>query len=447
MINQPHLLRFPHSAIDADPVVISGIGLATSLGRRRESVWQALQTGQSGIRRTRDSDQVGSLRLPCGMVDWLGPTQHRLKSISLSEITAAEALDDAGIDWSDVDRYRFCSSISTQFGDIGYLYSDPKARDQYPLPEAIPSWWNEFLPCSASCIVADQFGLYGPRLCHASACASGLVSTLAAARMIQSDQADFALCGAADMVHELMLASFHRMGVLADGQDPEAVCRPFDKLRGGFVMGEGAAMLVLEKRSQAERRGARVYAEIAGGACQNLAQHVTGLDGAVDGLSRIIHDLNCKAGWHRVGPQYINAHGTGTTQNDVAELQAIRMGLDHLADRVLVSSNKAVLGHLINAAGSVELAITALALRDGYAPPTMNLTDPECDGQIDCLPELGVPGELDRAMKLSLAFGGHIVGVALRRSSLTTIQREAKPLALDALIRPASSGRRMRLAA
>jgi 3-oxoacyl-(acyl-carrier-protein) synthase len=439
-MDEPIIYRFPvRGSSQADPVVISGIGLATSIGDSREAVWRAIQTGQSGIRRTTASDGVGQLRLPCGMVDWLKPSRHRLKSVTLSELVADEALRDAGIDWQKVDRQRFATSISTQFGDIGYLYQDPQLRDQFPAAAGQPQWWNEFMPCSASAIVANQFGLYGPRLCHATACASGLISTIVAARMIEDGAADFALCGAADMVHELMLASFHRMGVLADAEDASTACKPFDKDRNGFVMGEGAAMLVLERRSQAESRGATIYAELAGSASSCLAAHVTGLDGAAESLTHLIKQLTKKTRWEYLGPDYINAHGTGTTQNDISELVAIRGGLGQLADRVVVSSNKAVLGHLINAAGSVELAITAMALRDGYAPPTMNLAHQETQGDIDCLPGSGSKSTIDRAYKLSLAFGGHLVGLALCKSDQTELQRPSQPLVQGALVRSSDS--------
>ncbi|MFO0941246.1 MAG: hypothetical protein U0930_10800 [Pirellulales bacterium] len=193
------------------------------------------------------------------------------------------------------------------------------------------------------------------------------------------------------------------------------------------------------KRSHALARGAKVYAELASTAAFNLAQHVTGLDGAAESLSVLIQRLVSKAAWDYIGPDYINAHGTGTTQNDMSELTAIRLGLDSLADRVVVSSNKAVIGHLINAAGSVELAITALALRDGYAPPTMNLTNPEHQGNIDCLPKCGVKSELNRALKISLAFGGHVVGIALNKSSDARLQRSANPLDEGVLVRKTSS--------
>lgn len=428
----PTIYQFPSPAQEEpDPIVITGIGIGASLGASRETVWQAVQTGRSGVRMTTEQDPVGSLRLPTAMVDWLDPDPKNLKSIQLSRHVAGEALKDAGIDWSNVDRHRFACSISAQFGDIGYLYDPPESRDLSPSR----TWWNQLMPCTAVSEVANEFGLFGPRLCHTTACASGLVSTIAGARMLMSDQADFALCGAADAVTQLVITAFNRMGVLSKGPIPESACRPFDRTRSGFVMGEGAALLVLEKRSHAIQRGASIYAELAASQVLCQAHHVTGLDGEAETLNALIRQLVDKAGWAYRGPQYINAHGTGTEQNDHSELMAIREALGNLADNTVVSSNKAILGHLINAAGSLELALTALALRDGYAPATMHLTDPETTGNLDCLPGAGVQMELDRALKLSLAFGGHLVGLAIRRCPLADHQRPAEALHPQALLR------------
>lgn len=428
------ILRFPQRPpADEDPIVITGIGLAASVGASRESVWKAVQSGRSGIRRTQASDRVGPLELPCGMVDWLPRRVRSLKSVQLSEHIAAEALEDADIQWPTVDRERFACSISAQFGDIGYLFPERVASDA----SLGRSWWKEFLPCSASTLVAHKFNLRGPRLCHATACASGLVSTITAARMLQMDQADYALCGAADTVTELVFAAFHRMGVLSTGPEASSACRPFDVTRSGFVMGEGGAMLVLEKRSHAVARGARIYAELAASQMLCQAHHVTGLDGEAETLTRLIQDLVRKAGWDFKAPQYINAHGTGTEQNDITELKAIRAALGSEADNLVISSNKAILGHTINAAGSLELALTAMAIRDGFAPPTMHLEQPETVGNINCLAGYGRKLELDRALKLSLAFGGHLVGMALRRCPVEESQRVALPLASNARVQPA----------
>ena len=422
------VLPMPGLPNDDDPVVITGIGIGTSLGRGREKVWQGIQQGLSGVRMTTAEDGLGDIYLPCAMVDWLTPTKE-LKSIRMARLAAGEALTDASIDWSKIKRERFACSVAAQFGDISYLYPEG-----YPHTNA-ETWWAQFLPSTSSALIAREFELLGPRLCHSTACASGLVGVIAAMRTIQDGQADIALCGAGEAINNLYVAAFHRMGVLAQGPDPEAACRPFDQQRAGFVMGEGAACLVIEKRSHAIARGATVYAELAGSHLLCQAHHVTSLDDSEETLSELIRRLVSKAGWQEDGPQYVQAHGTGTQQNDRSELAAIRNALGNAADEVMVSSTKGVLGHLINAAGSVELAIAALAIRDGFAPPTMNLDSPDPIGNIDCLPLLGVQRPLDRVLKLSLAFGGHLTGLALNACQDQVARRNPLPLHPRALCR------------
>ena len=195
-------------------------------------------------------------------------------------------------------------------------------------------------------------------------------------------------------------------------------------------MGEGAAMFVLERLSHAQARGAPIYAEVAGGRLLATAHHMTGLDVESDALAYLISETLRVADLapHDIG--YINAHGTGTQQNDVAESRAIRRAMGSAADLLCVSATKSILGHLINAAGSVELAITALAMRDGFVPPTLNLTrpDPECD--LDCIPLVGRKNSFVCALKLSVAFGGALAAVALKRYG--EVNRGVQPAKLRA---------------
>jgi 3-oxoacyl-(acyl-carrier-protein) synthase len=264
-------------------------------------------------------------------------------------------------------------------------------------------------------MVARDYGLFGPRLSNSTACASGAIAVLKAWRAIRDQQCDLSLAGSSEAIHPLFAAGFYNMRVLADHDDPVQACRPFDANRRGFVMGEGAAMLVLERLSHARRRGAAIYAEVLGGRILTDAHHVTSLDEGSGTLAELIRGTLHTS---RLSPRdvtYVNAHGTGTRQNDVIETRGIRAAFGGAADALCVSANKPMLGHLVNASGSVELAITALALRDGFAPPTLNLThpDPECD--LDCLPLVGRVQPLEHALKLSIAFGGHLAAIALRR--------------------------------
>ena len=238
---------------------------------------------------------------------------------------------------------------------------------------------------------------------------------MCAVRAIRDHQCDIALAGSAEAIDPLFAAGFQKMRVLAEADDPSEACRPFDRHRSGFVMGEGAAMFVVERLSHALARNVPIYAEIAGGKMMADAHHMTGLDVESESLTRLITETLKRADLNPTDVGYVNAHGTGTPQNDVMETRGIRRALGSHADSVCVSALKSMLGHLVNASGSVELAITTLALRDGFVPPTLNLTDqdPECD--LDCVPLVGQPRRVQSALKLALAFGGHLVAVALNR--------------------------------
>lgn len=233
--------------------------------------------------------------------------------------------------------------------------------------------------------------------------------------MIQDGQCDIAIAGGADAIDPLFAAGFQKMKVLANDSDPKRACRPFDRNRNGFVLGEGAAMLIVERLGHALGRGARIYAEIASCAALAQAHHVTDLNTESEAISHLISYAIRKAGLRPEDIGYINAHGTGTIQNDLVEMRGIRDALGDAADDVSVSSTKSMLGHMVNAAGGVELAITVMAMRDGFAPPTVNLTDPDPELTFDCLPLVGRRNRFQHALKLSLAFGGHLVAVALRR--------------------------------
>jgi 3-oxoacyl-[acyl-carrier-protein] synthase II len=407
-MNRPPL-RFPSKE---DPIVITGIGMITSVGDRREEVWRAVRKGTSGVRRLEGLEGIPDGLLIGAPVDIQPEYPGQLKVTTLALRSAGEALDDAGIDLDRIDHDRFGCAISAHMGDtsgIGRLYGVGRCE------VGATDYWRQFLPNTACTTVANRYGLYGPRLCHSAACASGLIDILGAARAIEDHQCDLALAGSAEGFHPLFAAGFQKMRVLAYHDDPTQACRPFDISRNGFVMGEGAAMFVLERLSHAVDRGTPIYAQILGGRMLADAFHVTGMDAESSSLSYLISATLDKSGLVPGDVGYINAHGTGTQLNDVAETRGIRRALGAAANSICVSSTKSILGHLVNAAGSVELAITTLALRDGFAPPTMNLTDPDPDCDLDCIPLVGRANEFEHAMKVSIAFGGSMAAVALRR--------------------------------
>lgn len=392
----------------SEPVVITGVGLVTALGIGQDATWQAIREGRSGIRRW---DEAGG-DLCAATVDIDDELPGRLKAFSLCEQAAANALDDARIDWDRIDRERFGCSICGIMGDArGVAVQTGHARDDdgtYP-------WWKQWLPNTMCSLVANRYALGGPRLSHSTACASSLISFLTAVRAIRDGQCDIALAGGADAINPLFAAGFRKMRALAESGDPANACRPFDRERSGFVLGEGAGVLVIERLGHALRRGAKIYAEVTAGRMLAEAHHVTGLDAESDALTHLIRITLQSAELEPSDIGYINAHGTGTVQNDLAEMRAIRSAFGAAASNVCVSATKSLVGHCINASGTVELGVTALAMRDGFAPPTAHHRNPDPECTFDCVPLRGRTNRFQHALKLSVAFGGHLVAVALSR--------------------------------
>ncbi len=396
----------------SEPVVITGVGLIASVGDTREAVWKAVRHGQSGIKRQQRQTNIPVDDLCAATVDIPSPRPGRLKAITLTERAADEAVQDALIDWDTVDRERFGCSINGVMGDahgVG-IVNGHYAED----PERAP-WWEQFLPNSMCSLIGNRYRLHGPRLSHSTACASSLISILAAVRAIRDNQCDIALVGGGDAIDPLFVAGFKQMRALAESNDPATACKPYDRQRNGFVLGEGAAVMVVERLGHALRRGARIYAEISPGKMLAEAHHVTGLDADSDSLTKLIELTLEQAGLAPGDVGYVNAHGTGTQQNDLTEMRGIRKAFGADLNKTCVSATKSMLGHIVSGAGAVELAITALALRDGYAPPTINHTDPDPECHFDCVPQYGRVNRFQHALKLSVAFGGHLVATALSR--------------------------------
>jgi 3-oxoacyl-(acyl-carrier-protein) synthase len=244
-----------------------------------------------------------------------------------------------------------------------------------------------------------------------------LLAVLKASEYIRDGFCDAVLAGSADASLEpAVLAAFHRMGVLAKVvEDPAEACRPFDANRNGFLVGEGAAMFVVESLAHARRRGAPIYAEFLAGAALAEARDVTHLDPEAEVLGHLITSVLRGA---RLAPDelgYINLHGTATRQNDVYETRALKQALGRAAWHTPLSGTKSMIGHTLGAAGGIELAVCLLALRDGIIPPTINLHDPDPQCDLDYTPAVARRRQVDTAMKISLGFGGHLVGAALRR--------------------------------
>lgn len=395
-----------------DPVVITGIGLICANGFGREAVWEATRNGTTGIRHVTDDDNLPPPLKLAAPVDVPLEFPSQLKVIRLARFAAEEAIFDANVNLQDIDSDRFACAVSGHMSDV--YWWDPKSNST---DRFAGRYFNseQWLPNSACWDLATRFGLTGPRFAHSTACASGLIDVLTATDAIRSGKCDIALAGSSEAIDPVFAAGFSKMRVLADGSDPHASCMPFDVRRKGFVMGEGAGMFVIERLSHALARGAKVYCEILSGKMLAEAHHVTSLSDATEGIVRLIDDALRKADVGKQDVGYINAHGTGTEQNDLLESTGIRAAFGKHADDLCVSSLKSVLGHLVNASGTVELALSVLGMRDGYAPPTMALEqqDPACD--LDFVPRSMRASRFQCAMKLSLAFGGHLVAAVVRR--------------------------------
>ena len=258
----------------------------------------------------------------------------------------------------------------------------------------------------------------GACLSPVAACATGLVAAIQGSEMIARGDCEAAVVGAVDAsLSPFLLGAFRSMRALAsveEGEDASRVIRPWDRSRKGFLVGEGGALLVLEEAHRAEARGAKAYAELAGGALGSDAHHVTNLNPDPAGLAHLIERALAGAGVEKPSIDHINVHGTATRSNDPLECRAIRRVFGVLADGISCSANKPQIGHLLGAAGAVELAITCLAIRDGFVPPTLNLEDPDPECDLDATPGVGQSREISAAIKLSLGFGGHLAAAILR---------------------------------
>ncbi len=395
--------------LSPEPAVITGIGLVTPVGTDRESSWQAICEGRSGLRLVKLGDGMQVVGGPSSI-----PREDRPEWVlHITERVALEALQDARLDLNSFDHDRAGSVVGGSNIPSEHTLSTILANG----PDAAVSW-ETCLPFNPASYIGRQFQLHGPSLSPAAACATGLISVLRAADTIQDGLCDVMFAGCADAsLHRLTVSGFRSMRVLAEAENPAEAVRPFDRQRRGFAIGEGAAMFVLERMSHAVARRAPIYAVIAGGISGGDAYHLTSLDPDPGNLAWQINKVLQQSGVTPDEVDYINAHGTGTVQNDLAEAHAIHKAFGPAASKIRISAIKSIIGHLLTAAGGVELAITALAVRDGFIPPTMNLTDPDPECDLNCTPLHGTPYPILTALKLSIAFGGHFGAAVLRHPS------------------------------
>ena len=288
--------------------------------------------------------------------------------------------------------------------------------------------WLQIWPDAPATAIAREFNIRGPVLAPAAACATGLVSLIRAAELVRSGVCDVVLCGSSDAsLTPSLLASYRRLGVMARHGDPRSACRPFDRERQGFLVGEGAAVLVVESLAHAEKRGAVPLAEFVAGRTFSDGAGVAGLDESAEGLSRAIEGVTRAAGITAAEVDLINLHGTGTDQNDRTEVVALARVLSGRTPSGVCCAFKGAIGHLMGAAGSVETALAILSLRDQVAPPTANLRtlapDLESILPLPFTGETPTPRRIDTVLKTSLGFGGPVAAVLLRRIDACPLMR------------------------
>ena len=403
-------------------VVITGIGLVTPLGLGRERTWQALKRGEHGIARLEEACFSELAIRIAGMVQpeavGRGSSSGSLpgearddRFIRFALAAADEALDDSGLLRSGVDPERVGCVLGSSKGGVLSLLS---AHAAYRRGEGLrEDFLLQVLPDMASVRVAAQHGLRGFVGNQTAACATGPACIIQGADRIRHGLCDAVVAGASDAsITPLIFAGFDRMGVLSrEPDDPGAACKPYDVRRDGFVVGEGAAAVILESRVNAEARRARIYGELAGWALGAQGHHEVNPEPSGAALAHVIRVAMQKAGLDPSDIGYVNAHGTGTISGDITETRAIKRAFGQAVTSLAVSSTKPQTGHLLGAAGGLEFALSVLALRDGFIPATINLTQaaPECD--LDYVPHEGRRAKLRAAMSLSAGFGGQIAAL------------------------------------
>ena len=405
-------------------VAVTGIGCVTPLGLDAPSTWKTALAGESGIDWIQAFDTEGLPVRIAAEVKGFDPTQvvsakeaRKLeRNVLLGVAAGREALTDAGMNGFDPARVGviFGSAIG---GVPGILEQADTLRERGP-DRVSPNFLPNVLVDSVSGQLAISLGLKGPNYAVVSACATGSHAIGEAAEMIRRGAADAVLAGGTEScMVPLILAGFTAMrGLAAEDEYPPRASRPFDATRAGFVMGEGAGALLLERFDTAEQRSARIYAEVLGCGASNDAHHMAQPEPEATGVAAMMSAALERAGVapERVG--YINAHGTSTPQGDAAETRAIKQVFGDHAYRLAVSSTKSMMGHTFGAAGAIEAIMSALAIHDGVLPPTINYRepDPECD--LDYVPNEARPAQVDVALSNAMGLGGHNGCVLLGRA-------------------------------
>jgi 3-oxoacyl-[acyl-carrier-protein] synthase II len=397
-------------------VVVTGLGAVTPLGNDARATWDAALAGRSGIDWIRSFDASDyPVRIAAEVKDFdpttvASPKEVRKldRNVLLALAAGTQAVSDAGLDGT-YDPARVGILFGTAIGGfLGIMEQAEVLRERGP-SRVTPTFIPSVLPDAASGQLAISLGYRGPNYAPVSACATGSHAVGEAAEVVRRGDADAVLAGGAEAaMHPLILAGFCAMrGLVAEEDHPPRASRPFDATRAGFVMGEGACVLVLEELEAARRRGATVYAEVLGYGASNDAHHMAQPDPESVGVAEMMRSALSRAGVEPERVGYINAHGTSTPLGDLAETKAIKDVFGDHAYDLAVSSTKSVTGHCFGAAGAIEAMMCVLAIHEGVLPPTINYEHPDPDCDLDYVPNEARRARVDVALSNAMGLGGH----------------------------------------
>ncbi len=405
--------------------MVTGIGAVTPIGMAVDGLWDGLRAQRSGVRtvtqfdptpfRSHNAAEVRDFSAADFMEVKKAKRMDRFSQFAIA--SARLALEDSRIDLSRENRDRVGTMMGSALGGMRYAEHQVYVYLTEGIRGVDPALALSVFAGAASCNIALEFGVEGPNSTNAMSCASGTIAIGDGFRHIRDGYADVMLSGGSEApLAPLCYGAFTNIRAMSTrNDDPEHACRPFDKDRDGFVMGEGAAVLVLEEYERARARGARIYAEVLGYGCSNDAHHMTAPRPDGTQAARAVHRALADA---RVQPHeinYVNAHGSSTPLNDSTETRVLkRVFADH-APRLAVSSTKGYYGHPLGASGAIEAAVTSLAIHHEWLPPTLNLDQPGVECDLDYVPRTGRAAGIEHAVSTSFGFGGINAAVVLRR--------------------------------
>lgn len=407
-------------------VVVTGVGAVTPVGNNAKDFWSSLVAGKSGLGLITEINTDLFPSKVSGEVKNFDPTKFMHpkearrtdKFVHFSVAAAKMAYDDAKIEAGQFDPYRFGVLVGSGIGGLRVTQKQHKVLLEKG-PSRISPFMIPMLICNiAAGMVAIDCGAKGPNSCAVTACASGTHSIGDAFKIIQRGDADIMLAGGSEScITELGLGGFCSMKALSTrNDDPQAASRPFDKDRDGFVMSEGAGIIVLEELESALKRGAQIYAEISGYGMSCDAYHITAPDPSANAAARCLQNAISDAGLKPADIDYINAHGTSTPLNDATETRAIKTAFgEEQARKVKISSTKSMTGHLLGAAGGVEAIATVYAIKNNIIPPTINYENPDPDCDLDYTPNEACQTTVNAALSNSLGFGGHNASLVFKK--------------------------------